>query len=60
VAATSAGKGGQGGKKKKKRSGHPRRRSCSPADFKSPVCHFHVRYGDKAYRCKEPCAWPGN
>jgi hypothetical protein len=60
VAAASAGKGGQGGKKKKKRSGHPRRRSRSPADFKSPLCQFHVRYGDKAYRCKEPCAWPGN
>jgi hypothetical protein len=36
VAAASAAKGGQGGKKKKKRSGHPRRRSRSPADFKSP------------------------
>jgi hypothetical protein len=25
-----------------------------------PLCQFHVRYGDKAYRCKEACAWPGN
>jgi hypothetical protein len=59
VAAASAGKGGQGGKKKK-RSGRPCHRSCSPADFKSPLCQFHVRYGDKTYRCEEPCAWPGN
>jgi hypothetical protein len=60
VAAASAGKGGQPGKKKKKRSGRPLRRSRSPVDFQSPLCNFHVRYGDKAHRCEEPCAWPGN
>jgi hypothetical protein len=25
--------------------------------LQSPLCYFHVRYGDKAHRCEEPCAW---
>jgi hypothetical protein len=28
-------------------------------DFQDPLCYFHVRYGDKAHRCEEPCAWLG-
>jgi hypothetical protein len=58
--AAAASRVGHAGKKKKKQSGKPRRRSRSPADFQSPLCHYHVRYGDKAYKCEEPCAWPGN
>jgi hypothetical protein len=23
-----------------------------------PLCYYHVRFGDKAHRCNEPCAWP--
>jgi hypothetical protein len=58
--AAAASRAGHAGKKKKKRSGKPRRRSRSPAEFQLPLCHYHVRYGDKAYKCEEPCAWPGN
>jgi hypothetical protein len=58
--AAAAGRNGHTGKKKKKQSGKPRHRSRSPADFQSPLCHYHVRYGDKAFKCKEPYACPGN
>jgi hypothetical protein len=61
AAAAAASKQRKGGRSGKKRSGKPRRRSRSPVDFQqSPLCYFHVRYGDKAHRCEEPCAWPGN
>jgi hypothetical protein len=61
VAAATASKHKKGGRSGKKRTGKPRRRSRSPVDFQqSPLCYFHVRYGDKAHRCEEPCAWPGN
>jgi hypothetical protein len=26
--------------------------------LQSPLCYYHVRFGDKAHRCDEPCAWP--
>jgi hypothetical protein len=26
--------------------------------LQSPLCYFHVKFGDKAHRCDEPCAWP--
>jgi hypothetical protein len=26
--------------------------------LQSPLCYYHVCFGDKAHRCKEPCAWP--
>jgi hypothetical protein len=49
------------GKRSKKKNRKPRRRSPSPSAVrKSPLCWAHIRYGDKAYHCEEPCAWPGN
>jgi hypothetical protein len=56
---TANGRQVQSGKdaRKKKRAGRLHR-SRSTVDFQSPLCYFHVRYGDKAHRCKEPCAWP--
>jgi hypothetical protein len=42
-------------KKKKYR----RQRSQSPAEERrSPLCWLHIRFGDKARRCEQPCAWP--
>jgi hypothetical protein len=26
----------------------------------TPICTFHLRYGEKARRCEEPCSWPEN
>jgi hypothetical protein len=56
VAAVS-GRSGKKGKKKpfKKQAGKQRNEFES---LQSPLCYFHVRYGDKAHRCEEPCAWP--
>jgi hypothetical protein len=56
--AAAAGRLSQSGKGAKKKKKGGRRRSRSPADFQSPLCYFHVRYGDKAHRYEEPCAWP--
>jgi hypothetical protein len=47
----------QGKKQKRKKRSERRRRSRSP-EYQSPLCYFHVRYGDKAHRCEEPYAWP--
>jgi hypothetical protein len=60
MVATAARRADYADKKKKKRSCIPRCRSRSKADFQSPLCHYHMKYGDKAYNCKEPCTWPGN
>jgi hypothetical protein len=64
AAATARGKGkaGRGGRSgKKKQKGGRCRCSQSPFDIhQSPLCYFHVRYGEKAYKCVEPCAWPEN
>jgi hypothetical protein len=47
------GKSGRGGKKNNKQRSH------SPSDEKkSPLCWLHIRFGDKARRCEQPCAWP--
>jgi hypothetical protein len=56
VAAVS-GRSNKKGKKKpfKKHAGKQRKEFES---LQSPLCYFHVRYGDKATRCEEPCAWP--
>jgi hypothetical protein len=36
-------------------------RSRSPADYpQSTLCFYPIRFGDKAHKCVEPCAWPGN
>jgi hypothetical protein len=60
AAATSRAAGrGKGGRKKSK--GGSRRRSRSPAEYpQSPLCFYHIRFGDRAHKCVEPCAWPGN
>jgi hypothetical protein len=58
VVAAAAIKGQHSKKNKKKKRSERRHRSCSPAEYQSPLCYFHVRYGDKAHRCEEPCAWP--
>jgi hypothetical protein len=62
AAATGKGKSNRGGKKNAKKGGQARRRrSPSPFDIhQSPLCYYHVRFGDKAHKCIEPCAWPGN
>jgi hypothetical protein len=62
AAATGKGKFSRGGKKNAKKGGQARRRrSPSPFDIhQSPLCYYHVRFGDKAHKCIEPCAWPGN
>jgi hypothetical protein len=62
AAATGKGKFNKGGKKNAKKGGQARRRR-SPSPFEihqSPLCYYHVRFGDKAHKCIEPCAWPGN
>jgi hypothetical protein len=62
AAATGKSKFNKGGKKNAKKGGKARRRrSPSPFDIhQSPLCYYHVRFGDKAHKCIEPCAWPGN
>jgi hypothetical protein len=59
TATTRATGRGKGGRKKSK--GGSFRRSRSPAEYpQSPLCFYHIRFGDKAHKCVEPCAWPGN
>jgi hypothetical protein len=53
----------KGGKKPGKRNKLSKKaaREKQRKDFdalQSPLCYFHVLYGDKAHRCQEPCAWP--
>jgi hypothetical protein len=58
--AVAAVKGGskKGGKGKKKQFRRQQRSSPSPEERKSPLCWLHIRFGDKARRCEQPCAWP--
>jgi hypothetical protein len=59
AAKSKAAKKQKGGKKKQKN--FRRRRSPSPFDvYQSPLCYYHMQYGEKAHKCVEPCAWPGN
>jgi hypothetical protein len=61
AAAAAASRSGQRQQQKKKWKKPRAKRGSSPAEgWQSPLCYFHVRYGDKAHRCEEPCAWPGN
>jgi hypothetical protein len=61
VAAATSRAAGRGKDKRKKSKGGSRRRSRSPAEYpQSPLCFYHIRFGDKAHKCVEPCAWPGN
>jgi hypothetical protein len=61
-AATSRAAGrSKSSRQKSKGKGGYRRRSRSPADYpQSPLCFYHIRFGDKAHKCVELCAWPGN
>jgi hypothetical protein len=57
VAAAAKGGGKKSAPQKKKK--HRRQRSQSPNDERrSPLCWLHIRFGDKARRCEQPCAWP--
>jgi hypothetical protein len=59
AAANKAAAKQRGGKKNQKN--FRRHRSPSPFDVhQSPLCYYHVRYGEKAHKCVDPCAWPGN
>jgi hypothetical protein len=51
-------KGGCNKKKDRKKQGG-RSSSTSIVD-QSPLCWAHIKYGDKAYNCMKPCAWPEN
>ena len=31
-----------------------------PTNSQSDLCIYHQRFGSKAKRCRNPCAWPGN
>jgi hypothetical protein len=56
AAAAAKGSGKKAAQKKKK---YRRQRSQSPLDERcSPLCWLHIRFGDKARRCEQPCAWP--
>jgi hypothetical protein len=56
----AAGKSGQRQQKKKWKMRRAKRGSSPAEGWQSSLCYFHVRYGDKAHRCEEPCTWPGN
>jgi hypothetical protein len=57
VAAAAKGGGKKAAAQKKKK--YRWQRSQSPADERrSPLCWLHIRFGDKARRCEQPCAWP--
>jgi hypothetical protein len=59
AAASCSATRGKSGRKKNK-GGYPSS-SKSPPDFsQSPLCSYHIRFGNKAHKCVEPCAWPGN
>jgi hypothetical protein len=64
VVAAVSSKGGKRRKNKKQRGGKQgRQRDSSPSQSiveQSPLCWAHIRYGDKAYSCTKPCAWPEN
>jgi hypothetical protein len=48
-----------GGQAKFKRKQQRRQRGAPPAEeVKSPLCWLHIRFGEKARRCEQPCAWP--
>jgi hypothetical protein len=63
VAAVNS-KGSKRRKNKKQRGGKQgRQRDSSPSQSiveQSPLCWAHIRYGNKAYSCTKPCAWPEN
>jgi hypothetical protein len=56
VKRAAAGKK-SGGKKRFNKAKRQRSRSNS-TERRSPLCWLHIRFGDKARRCEQPCAWP--
>jgi hypothetical protein len=46
-----------GNKRQPKNKWQKKNREKQQEEFKSPLCSYHVRYGDKAHRCVEPCVW---
>jgi hypothetical protein len=48
----------KGGKKQPRKKFQKKQQKKQYADLQSPLCFFHIRYGDKAFKCEEPCAWP--
>jgi hypothetical protein len=57
----NAAAAGRGQKKKKLKGKKPSRgRSVSPVAKKLFLCFYHFRFGEKAKRCEEPCAWSEN
>jgi hypothetical protein len=56
VAAKGGKKPGKRNKLSKKATRENQRKDFDA--LQSPLCYFHVRYGDKAHRCEEPCSWP--
>jgi hypothetical protein len=59
VAAAARSSGAKRGGQSKKKKHQRRQRSSSPAEERrSPLCWLHIRFGDKARRCEQPCAWP--
>jgi hypothetical protein len=58
---TAVSKGGKKQSKQKKNFKRQQNFGKQRKEFESlqsPLCYFHVRFGDKAHRCEEPCAWP--
>jgi hypothetical protein len=61
VAVSGKGNSKKSGRNKKKDRKKQGGRSSSPSIVdQSPLCWAHIRYGDKAYSCVKPCAWPEN
>ena len=62
--AVTAAAAPKSGKSKKKRSGKGGGKgggkNQQPAQKQLDICSYHARFGDKAYRCEEPCAWSEN
>jgi hypothetical protein len=56
--AAAAKSSGRKSAPRKKKPFHRRQRSQSPDEKRSPLCWLHIRFGDKARRCEQPCAWP--
>jgi hypothetical protein len=58
MAATTAQ---QRGKRWKKKNFSKRGKQQQQQQQKSTsICTFHLRYGEKARKCEEPCSWPEN
>jgi hypothetical protein len=56
AAVKYAKKGGNHGKGKRRQ--RPQRGSSPAEEKRSPLCWLHIRFGDKARLCEQPCAWP--